>query len=157
MSAVLKPPPVVIEEKPSKPFRKARTGMRYIDGCLDRWGRWYFENELALSPHVAGFPSMDSVQSFLEGRCGFGSGAPIGYWVPNIRMPRRISDVHGQVMKLPSAQRDAVFAHYAVLRFEPHLRKKLVQERSIRRNLNRGRRKLVGALVTRVSNMVFNS
>jgi hypothetical protein len=97
---------------------------------------------------------MDSVQSYLEGRMGFGSGGGLGYWVSNLRMPSRIKDMHDQVMCLPSAQRDAIFAHYAVLQFEPHRRRKLVQERSIRRNLNRGRRKLLGRLVSRVSNMV---
>src|SRR5262249_17071544 len=117
---------------------------RAIDAELNRWGGWVERHS-----DYEGYPRTDNIVAFLR---GVGGGTP-GHRVLCLDMPDSIYAIHGRVLRLPDAEREAVWVFFA-FRLKPDghtfwtLAEKCllsgIQEDSMRRRIARARYRVAG-------------
>lgn len=77
---------------------------RAIDGELNQWGSWLERNS-----DYRGYPRTDNIQAFLNGA----GGGTAGHRILCLDMPTHIYAIHGRVLLLPEAEREAVYLYFA--------------------------------------------
>jgi hypothetical protein len=114
-----------------------------IDGELNRWGRW-----IERHADYTGHPSVNALVAQLYGA---GGGTP-GHRVLCLDMPDHIYATHGRVLRLPEAEKEAVYLFFAVQLKEDgtvwtaaeKCRIYGIKEESMRRRLARARYRILG-------------
>lgn len=117
---------------------------RAIDSELNQWGAWHERHS-----DYEGYPCCDNIQAFLNGA---GGGTP-GSRTLCLDMPTHIYAVHGRVLLLPEAEREAIYVYFA-FRLKPDgltywtveekCRIAGIKEDSMRRRLRRARYRIAG-------------
>jgi hypothetical protein len=117
-----------------------------IDGELNRWGRW-----IERHADYTGHPSVNCLVAQLYGA---GGGTP-GHRILCLDMPDHIYATHGRVLRLPEAEKEAVYLFFAIRVKEDgtlwtvteRCRMAGIQEDSMRRRLARARYRILGVTV----------
>lgn len=121
---------------------------RAIDSELNAWGGW-----LERHNDYEGYPRSDNVAAFLNG----GGGGSPGHRVLCLDMPTGVYATHARVLLLPELEREAVEIFFCY-RLRPNARQDQtpyyslaekcqmagVEERSLRRRINRARFRIAG-------------
>jgi len=116
---------------------------RALEGELNRWGKWIEKHS-----DYEGYPGVNILQAFLEGR---GGGTP-GHRILCLDMPTDVYSVHNRILMLSEEQREAVWVYYVtrlkadgtLWSLEERCKRLGVTEVAFRMRVSRARRRLLG-------------